>query len=186
MSTKITPRTSLDHPLRIATVPVGDGAVGMTICPGKHGDSDLGAAWARDLGVDLDVIQNWGASTVVTLVERHELISLSVPDLGMRIRERGLEWHHLPIRDVSVPGPGFEADWPAAAAALRKLVCDGGRVLVHCRGGLGRAGTVAACLLIELGAEPSDAIHKVRAARPHAIETWAQESYVLNYRPIAG
>ncbi len=62
-------RTSLSHPLLIATVPVGPGAVGVTFCPGKQGDSVFGAPWARDIGLDLDVIQTWGATAVVTLVE---------------------------------------------------------------------------------------------------------------------
>ena len=177
------PRTSLSHPLLIATLPVGLGAVGVTFCPGKQGDSVFGAPWARDVGLDLDVIQAWGAAAVVTLVEGHELISLGVPDLGERILERGLQWHHLPIADLNVPGPGFEAGWPAVAVQFRRLVAEGGRVLVHCRGGLGRAGTVAACLLVELGVAPRDAVRRVRAARPNAIETAAQERYVLGYRP---
>ncbi len=111
------------------------------------------------------------------------MISLGVPDLGERILERGLQWHHLPIADLNAPGPGFEAGWPVVALQLRRLVADGSRVLVHCRGGLGRAGTVAACLLVELGEVPRDAVRRVRAARPYAIETAAQECYVLSYRP---
>ena len=54
--------------------------------------------------------------------------------------------------------------------------CD---VLVHCRGGLGRAGTIAARLLVELGMEPETAIASVRAVRPGAIETSDQEKFVL-------
>ena len=177
------PRTSLTHPLLIATLPVGPGAVGVTFCPGKQGDSVFGAPWARDVGLDLDVLQAWGATAVLTLVEGHELISLGVPDLGERILARGLQWHHLPIADLNVPGPGFEAVWPAVAVQLRQVVTEGGRVLVHCRGWLGRAGTVAACLLVELGVEPQDAVRRVRAVRPHAIETAAQERYALGYRP---
>lgn len=182
----VNPRTSLSHPLLIATLPIGAGAVGVTFCPGKQGDSVFGAPWARDVGLDLDVIQTWGAAAVVTLVEGHELISLGVPDLGERIVKRGLQWHHLPIADLNPPGPGFDAGWPAVAAQLRRLVGDGGRVLVHCRGGLGRAGTVAACLLVELGEAPDDAVRRVRAARPHAIETAAQERYIRDYRPRTG
>jgi ADP-ribosyl-[dinitrogen reductase] hydrolase len=180
---RMTPRTSLSHPLIIANLPVGSGAVGVTFCPGKRGDSVFGAPWARDVGLDLDVIQAWGATAVVTLVTGHELVCLGVPDLGERICERGLQWHHLPIADLNAPGPGFEARWPDVAVQLRRLITDGGRVLVHCRGGLGRAGTVAACLLVELGVAPRDAVRRVRAARPNAIETAAQERYVLGYRP---
>ena len=178
------PRTSISHPLLIATLPVGPGAIGVTFCPGKQGDSVFGAPWARDIGLDLDVIQAWGATAVVTLVEAHELILLGVPDLGERIGQRGLRWHHLPIADLNAPGADFDARWPAVARQLRQSVVGGGRVLVHCRGGLGRAGTVAACLLVDTGVAPHDAIQRVRAARPHAIETAAQERYVLAYRPV--
>ena len=177
------PRTSLSHPLQIATLPIAAGAIGVTFCPGKQGDSVFGAPWARDLTLDLDVIQSWGASAVVTLVEGHELVSLGVPDLGQRVRERGMDWFHLPIVDLTAPGPGFEEPWPAVATTLRQRVTGGGRALVHCRGGLGRAGTVAACLLVEFGVAAPEAIQRVRTARPNAIETSAQERYVLAYRP---
>ena len=62
------------------------------------------------------------------------------------------------------------------------LLRSGRDVLVHCRGGLGRAGTIAARLLIELGMEPATAIRQVRAVRPGAIETLEQEKYVLGIR----
>jgi ADP-ribosyl-[dinitrogen reductase] hydrolase len=57
-------------------------------------------------------------------------------------------------------------------------------VLLHCMGGLGRSGMVAARLLVELGEEPRTAIQRVRAARPGAIETAAQEAYVLACRAV--
>ena len=51
--------------------------------------------------------------------------------------------------------------------------------MVHCRGGLGRAGTIAARLLVECGWPAAKAIAAVREVRPGAIETRAQEKYVL-------
>lgn len=179
-------RTSLSHPLQIATLPIEAGAIGVTLCPGKQGDSVFGAPWARDLSLDLDAIQSWGASAIVTLVERHELVSLGVPNLGPRVRERGMKWFHLPIVDLTPPGPGFEEAWPDVALTLRQRVTGGDRVLVHCRGGLGRAGTVAGCLLVEFGVAAPEAIRRVRRARPNAIETSAQERYVLAYQPHSG
>jgi len=186
--TQITPtvRTSISHPLHIATVPLEDGAIGLTFCPGKQGSSVFGAPWQRDLQADLDAIGRWGASTVVTLVEVRELRSLGVPELGARIRDRGMQWHHLPIRDLEVPDDVFEAKWPAAVAHLRQTIAVGHRVLIHCRGGLGRAGTVAACLLVEHGVAPTQAIERIRRVRPHAIETTAQARYVMDYRPAMG
>ena len=136
-----TPRTSIAHPLVIATLPIGQGAVGVTFCPGKCGDSVFGAPWQRDLDLDLNAVQDWGATAVLTLVESHELQLLGVPDLGTRIRQRGMHWHHLPIVDMQPPGALFEAAWPAVARQLRTQIPAGQRVLVHCRGGLGRAGS---------------------------------------------
>ena len=46
------------------------------------------------------------------------------------------------------------------------------------RGGMGRAGTVAARLLVERGMSPRAAIHAVRAVRTGAIESRSQEAYV--------
>ena len=91
----MTPRTSLSYPLTIATLPVRRGAIGVTFCPGKQGDSVFGDPRARDVAVDLDVIQSWGATAVVTFVDGHELISLCVADLSERIVKRGLRRHHL-------------------------------------------------------------------------------------------
>jgi hypothetical protein len=85
---------------------------------------------------------------------------------------------HLPIVDVSIPDEQFEREWVVAGEELRSILRRRLDVLVHCRGGLGRAGTIAARLLIELGMEPTKAIERVRAVRPGAIETPDQERFV--------
>jgi predicted protein tyrosine phosphatase len=82
------------------------------------------------------------------------------------------------IRDVSTPGPAFEAEWPEVSERLRSLLDAGENILVHCRGGLGRAGMIAARLLVETGVDPDVAMERVRAVRPGAIETGAQEQWV--------
>lgn len=91
-----------------------------------------------------------------------------------------MAWFHLPIVDASTPDAAFEREWDKVAGGLNARLRNGENVLVHCRGGLGRAGTIAARLLIELGWKPGDAIARVRAVRPGAIETRAQEKYVLS------
>ena len=88
-------------------------------------------------------------------------------------------WFHLPIVDVSIPDERFEEEWDVAGEKLRSMLRRRLDVLVHCRGGLGRAGTIAARLLVELGMEPTKAIASVRAVRPGAIETPDQEKFVL-------
>jgi ADP-ribosyl-[dinitrogen reductase] hydrolase len=181
-------RTSRSHPLRIDEVMAGEagGLIGITFCPGKSGPSLYDYRWERDLAVDLDAIETWGASAMVTLIEAHEFGLLRVPDLGAQVLARGIDWHHLPIPDVRAPGERFASGWQRSGPALHSLLLAGERVLVHCRGGLGRAGTVAAQLLVELGVPPQEAIERVRAARPGAIETAEQERYVLDLSRRSG
>lgn len=181
----MTPRTSLSHPLRIDEVqcaPSAEGVIGITFCPGKQASSLFGAPWQRDLEMDLKAVSEWGAHAVLSMIEEQEMSELGVPELGSRIRKHGIEWHHLPIVDQMAPGEPFDKGWPMAGRAALQLLRTGGRVLVHCRGGLGRAGTVAACLLMELGVTPTDALRKVRAARPGAVETLVQERFLSEYR----
>ena len=182
----MTIRTSLTHPLQIAELvpPHGSGRIGITFCPGKTQPHAMSGAWNRDLGTDLDAIKAWGATTVITLIEAHEVEDLRVQPLGEEVTARGMGWLHLPIRDASIPDSHFEAAWAREIQRLLASVLGGARVLVHCKGGLGRAGTIAARLMIELGMEPTHAIGAVRAVRPGAIETWAQEDYLkaLSFR----
>lgn len=180
------PRTSTTDPLRIASLALGHrgSRVGLTLCPGKHARSLLaGPTWARDLSADVQVIKAWGAAAVLTLIEPEELLALQVADLGAVVRSAGMAWRHQPICDGHAPDATFMRHWPALRSDLLALVQQGGSVLVHCRGGLGRAGTVAALLAIETGMAPAAAIAAVRAIRPGAIETAVQEAFVMAYKP---
>lgn len=178
------PRTSITHPLQIAevTAPAASGAIGVTFCPGKKQRDAMSGAWDRDLGLDLDAIKAWGASTIITLIESKEIAELKVIDIGREAAVRGMEWLHMPITDVSAPDERFEQAWREHGPRLVVDIRSGARVLVHCKGGLGRAGTVAALLLVELRMTPHDAISTVRAARKGAIETHEQEDYVRAHK----
>jgi hypothetical protein len=180
-------RTSETHPLQIAEVRASPshGRIGITFCPGKHDRAASTGAWARDLDADLDVVAEWGARLVLTLVEPAELKALNAPHLGEEVLRRGLDWRHLPIADYSVPTPAFETQWETHGRDIRGILRRGDDVLVHCKGGLGRAGMIAARLLVELGMAPDEAIREVRRARKGAIETPAQLALIRRTKPVA-
>ena len=174
-----TPKTSISHPLRVdAVVAPGGGLIGMTFCPGKVQPHGFTGSWDRDFALDLDRIRDWGAAAVVTLVEAAELDRYRVPHLSHEVQARGMEWHHLPIVDADIPRKPFDAAWPQIGPVLRAHLLAGRRIVLHCLGGLGRTGTVAARLLVELGQAPGAAIRAVRQARPGALETQGQVAYV--------
>lgn len=152
--------------------------IAITPCPGKR---------ERDLGLDLDQLNSWGAEAVVTLVQDEELEMLVVADMKTAVETRNMKWFHCPIPDFSAPGMFFEGCWVQRGDGkqIREILKAGGKVVVHCRGGIGRAGTIASRLLIELGvATPKQALSRVRDARPGAVETWDQENHVMAVTPI--
>jgi len=136
------------------------------------------------IGPDVEgVVAQVGATTVVCLTQRHELADRYPEYVEWLDRESstGVEgravWH--PIHDLSVP----------ATEAFIELVTDlGTRVaagevlIVHCAAGLGRAGTVATGVLIDLGMEPADALRHLAAHRPMAgPEVGAQSALVAAF-----
>lgn len=178
-------RTSVSHPLRIDVATTAEGGqIGMTLCPGRRDRLSVDGPWDRDLDADLELIAAWRPSLVITLVEDAEFALLGVPAFGEAVLQKGLRWRHVPLPDAGVPDAAFELAWRSVGAEARTVLRNGGRLLLHCRAGLGRTGMIAARLLVELGESPADAIAKVRAARSGTIETAAQERHVRACRAL--
>ena len=177
-------KTSTSHPLRIDSVAVGKGCgrIGLTLCPGKKQTDALSSVWDRSLDDDMEAIKAFGAAALVTLMPDSELQSLHVSPHQIRDKasESGIAWYQLPIPDAGRPDNSFEDLWADGGPRLRALLKAGHNIVIHCKGGLGRTGTVAARLLIEFGVDPQMAIQSVRKARPGSIENDLQEKYVLN------
>lgn len=158
--------------LRIDFLPAAGGKagrIGLTILPGRR-DRD------RSLAEDLDAIQKAGIKSVLSLVTTAELELYGVPNLISEIQKVGLEVKRLPIADQGTPTREEIHD----AVRWMSAQSEKGDVLVHCVGGLGRSGLLAACyLVIHDHRLPADALAVVREARsPRAVETKAQEDLV--------
>ena len=173
-------RTSKTHPIRVDTVALPGGPpIGMTFAPGKVQHNAQTGTWRRSLEADLARLsRHHGVDELVCLVEDHELEQLHIPELAARCAAHGITLHRLPIRDRHSPD---KAELQSLLRELVGLQQAGRRVVFHCMGGLGRAGTAAACCLIETGMAPEDAIRTVRTARPGTIETSGQLAFVLEY-----
>lgn len=159
----------------LADARIGPGRVGLTVLPGRRD-------WRRHLDEDLASLREQGIDAVVCLVPHEELERYGVPDLLRTYAGAGFESLHLPLLDQA----------GASAAALREAVAwieakvaAGRSVLVHCVGGLGRSGMVAAAYLRSRGAAANEALACVRAARgPRAVETAAQEQCVRGFERV--
>jgi ADP-ribosyl-[dinitrogen reductase] hydrolase len=164
----------------ISELPIAGGSVGLCCCPGYRLLPRFVQPSLSDFEGDLDAIAEFGAASLVTLMEADELRLVGIdPDrLRREISRRGLTWLHAPIRNLDVPGVPWEMLWNELGQGLSAELARGGRFAMHCYAGLGRTGTVAARLLVDTGIEPDDAIALVRRVRPGSIETWQQECYV--------
>lgn len=148
------------------------GGLGLTLCPGR---ADRG----RVLEADLDALRDAGVSRLLTLLTDPEVERLQVGGLSDGCAARGLGWRQHPIRDQGVPGLDDMQDLVAWTLAALQA---GEPVLVHCMGGLGRSGTLAACVLVAQGHDPDAAIQHVRDARgPRAVEVASQEALVRRF-----
>lgn len=128
-----------------------------------------GALWLcglRDLAAGPESVLSYAdASTIVCLNERDEL-ERRLPDYADWLRE------HQPGRALWFPIRNFRAESAAATLPVLRMIADrleaGQGVVMHCQMGQGRAGTMAVCLLMLLGASKDDALRTVASHRVFA------------------
>ena len=174
-----------DSGFALAVVGLGRtrGKVAMAGCPGRSGALPLLGHDPRSLQRDIGAIERWGAQVLVTLLDDSELAGLHLQELPKLLSAARIVWHHAPLNPKRLPDLGFEDTWTSLGRRLMDILRDGGKVAIHCQDGKTRAGMVTARLLIEAGCPPQDAINRVRAARPGAIEHPGLERTVLTYAP---
>ncbi len=100
--------------------------------------------------------------------------------LEAEAKKRLINWVHLPIADMDIPRNNTLNGLNKIRPQLSEAIKTDRSIAIHCMGGLGRSGTVAAIILADLGIPLQSAIGVVRQFRPGAIETSAQENFVLH------
>jgi protein-tyrosine phosphatase len=134
-------------------------------------------AICRDLGLDLARIHSIGVRAVVCCLNDEELEYLGAPwaEYEREADRLGLDVFRLPMAEGFAPTKVAEMD-----AAMTAIVTDctlrGTNVLVHCRGGVGRAGLIACAWLLKMGfvadkpQRPKKKAEEAQKFLPHAHE----------------
>jgi protein-tyrosine phosphatase len=133
------------------------------------------------LQADLQHLADRGFRHLVCLIEDAEFAHLdgepSPESFLSRCRDAGLTPLRRPIEDFAAPTLADVVRVAALVGAARSPV------YVHCMAGLGRAGTIAAALLVREGMPAPDAMALVRWSRPGSIQSEAQEVFLEGLRP---
>jgi len=157
------------------------GKIILTSFPGREADK---FSFKKEMFLnELSNFYKFNCSAVVSLIEDKEIENLCDKKLFVRnIYANHLKWMHLPIPDLKAPNFKFVDKWQTTKSLLKNDLIDGKNIVIHCMGGKGRSGTIAAILLIEFGEDNKDVVEIIRKKRKGAIETKEQEDFILAYR----
>jgi len=157
------------HPFAPIIVEDNLGQLFLTPCPGTK---------EVDLSSSLQQLAEAGAKAILTLMPAEEIERNEVGAMPVLCKKLGLQWFHLPIEDDHAPEAEFHEAWQQTKIDVHELISAGKSIAIHCKGGSGRTGMVAAQILLERGIALDNVIARVQAARPTALRISSQVAYV--------
>ncbi|GAA5800580.1 hypothetical protein HPULCUR_006016 [Helicostylum pulchrum] len=161
----------------------------LSSCPGKKvrlsGPVRGRATIDRDLDLDFERMRMFGITMLVCCLDDIEMEFLGAPwpKYELAAKDKGMKIIRLPMREGGCPSTLKEVK--DAITEVNKEIEKGNNVLVHCRGGVGRAGLFAGCWLLENSFcnTVEKAVYILRKQRSlKAIETMIQVEYLIKYR----
>lgn len=123
--------------------------------------------------IDLTHIDEFNGTSYLQFLQRHP-------------EHDSLRFFNFPIDDFGTP---TEQLMRKILSTINQILKDGGRLYLHCYGGIGRTGTVVGCYLVEQGMSGNQALTKIMAIREglgtiqiSSPETSEQINFVLNWQ----
>ncbi|WP_119395303.1 phosphatase domain-containing putative toxin [Salinibius halmophilus] len=141
-------------------------------CPGTKGVS-LADTFAQ--------LAELGVNAVVSANPDDELQKLNATAIPELCEQHAMRWFHLPAPDDAAPKPAFHQAWLANRVAILSVVARGGTVAIHCKGGSGRTGMIAALIMLELS--EMHVTERIQALRPNALRLPVQIACIQEHFP---
>lgn len=147
----------------------------FTPCPGTK-EASLNEA--------LKTLKDAGANAVVSTLSDAEISALEVGGLGNGVARLDMPWFQLPIEDDCAPDDEFFGKFAQVKSHLLNLIEQQATLVIHCRGGSGRTGLMAAILLLERGEKWQDIQPLIQSIRPKSLTlephlTFLQQHYSI-------
>ncbi|MCM2680276.1 tyrosine-protein phosphatase [Echinimonas agarilytica] len=145
------------------------GTLLLTPCPGTK-DVDLPSS--------IEQLKQAGAVAVVTMMPEQEMEHFGVTQLPEICHQQGLRWFNFPIEDDCAPEAAFEEQWAEKKDDVLEILSHDGTVVLHCKGGTGRTGLMAAIIQKTLGVPLQKATEAVKSIRPKSLTIPAHTQYL--------
>ncbi|KAG8964577.1 hypothetical protein FRC03_001607 [Tulasnella sp. 419] len=155
----VTLGTDLDAPVinpRMTSDQLRIGNLFLSSCPGKKvrlsGPVKGRGTISRSLSMDLSRIRSLGVGLIINCLNDEELhfLGASWPEYADAAASIGIDVLRIPLMEGLAPTDvgqlDAQLDW-----VIKTYTLNGVNVHVHCRGGVGRAGLIAASWLIKMG-----------------------------------
>ena len=163
-------------------IPGLDAGIILAAFPGRTSANQFSV---EEMQLVFDYLEDQHCQYLVSLIQDHEFDDFCGKSrFNDEACNRQFTWLHLPIADMDIPDDKVITKLADLRPRFLESLSAGNSLAIHCKGGLGRSGTIAAMILIDLGFAPKDAIDHVRFYRPGAIETDIQEKFVGSINPI--
>jgi protein-tyrosine phosphatase len=159
------------HPLFKLAIKNSRAIIILTPCPGTKEAS---------INASLNEIKATGAEAILTFMTQAELDRNNLSNLGELVKGKGMSWFHLPILDDEAPEMPFLTAWKTAGPAVHRLIEQGKSIAVHCKGGSGRTGIIAAQILLERGEDLESLMKHIKFLRPNAFTNACHLDYLKN------
>ena len=154
----------------------------LTAFPGRTAQNDFSI---KEMQRVLDYLEAQNCYFFISLVQDHEYNQFcSKLVFRKELAKRPLKWLRFPILDMSIPDKNILVKLDSFRPNFVDSFQSGSSIAVHCKGGLGRSGIIAAMILFDLGFTSQDAINHVRSFREGAIETKAQENFIKSLHKV--
>ena len=161
----------MTHPFDILTLDNGAKFI-FTPCPGTKGVS---------VAESLHAFKDAGAQAVITMMTMPELIESQAEQLSALCAELGMDWYQLPVEDGCAPEEPFAQAFAIHKSTLLNLITSGATIVIHCHGGSGRTGLMAAILMLESGYDAREIKAKIQQLRPKSLTSLVQVNYLVNH-----
>ncbi len=119
-------------------------------------------------------IARQGIEHVVSLLEPAESVMLGLAEEEALVQAASMSFESLPIKDMGLPAS--LDDFARLSYRIYRRVDSGGSTLIHCRGGLGRSGLLAAAVLLHGGGDVGQAFARVSRGRGQRVPETAEQA----------